>query len=61
MPIYAIALFRVNAMFIAKPKGKGQPLGPLTTLTRTPCECAIDAKRRRFFALSVFRRAILTP
>jgi hypothetical protein len=50
-PMHAIALFRTNAMFIAKPKGKGQTLGPLTPLA--PCECAIDAKGGRFFALCV--------
>ena len=39
----------------------GQPLGPLTTLARAPCECAIDTEHGRFFAISVFRCAILTP
>jgi hypothetical protein len=43
------------------PRARGQPLGPLTTLARAPCECAIDAEHGRFFAISVFRRAILTP
>ncbi len=60
-PVCAIALFRVSAMFIAKPKGKGPTAGPANNPGPSPCECAIDAEHGRFFAISVFRRAILTP
>src|ERR1700687_1920681 len=44
-PVCAIALFRVNAMFIAKPKGKGPTAGPANNPGPSPLRgCAIDGE-----------------